>query len=276
MARIRTIKPEFWLSESLAGLSEHARLLAIALLNHSDDCGYFLANHHLVKAACFPFQESSSNVLGSLQELSGIGYIEIRECDGKSIGHICKFLDHQRINKPQKSKLEPIFCSFASENSISRNATGTLPECYRNTTVLEQGTGSMEVEHGSGTEELEVEHGKEFSLSVSETETGRVDYSSDFDKFWEVYPKQRRTKKQEAYRKWKQALKRADSRLLIQRALDYSNSDQGRSEFAVMPSVWLNGAMWEDSAEAWVRTSKTTADRRLEGTEKAIREFVNG
>nr|MBF6067360.1 primosomal protein [Klebsiella pneumoniae] len=37
MARIRTIKPEFWTDEDMAEVSEPACLLAIGLLNYADD-----------------------------------------------------------------------------------------------------------------------------------------------------------------------------------------------------------------------------------------------
>jgi hypothetical protein len=116
---------------------------------------------------------------------------------------------------------------------------------------LAQAEAEAEAEADTDTEE------KNNTLSVSEAESGRIVYSKEFEAFWEVYPKQRRTKKQEAYRKWKQALKRVDAGLLIQRATDYAASDQGQSEFAVMPSVWLNGAMWEDDPEAWKRQATT-------------------
>jgi len=132
VARIRTIKPEFWQNEQLAQASEHARLLAIALLNHADDRGLFLANHQLVRAACFPFEEDSKNVLGSLQELSRIGYIEVRNCDGKQVGRICKFLDHQRIDKPQKSKLIDIFTANYGEKDDSGSIPGTFQESSKN------------------------------------------------------------------------------------------------------------------------------------------------
>ena len=51
MARIRTIKPEFWQDEDLATLSEPALILAAGLLNHADDEGYFRAHPGLIKAA---------------------------------------------------------------------------------------------------------------------------------------------------------------------------------------------------------------------------------
>ncbi|KKK60207.1 hypothetical protein LCGC14_3026700, partial [marine sediment metagenome] len=39
MARIRTVKPDFWTSEDVAAVSRNARLLFIGLLNFADDVG---------------------------------------------------------------------------------------------------------------------------------------------------------------------------------------------------------------------------------------------
>lgn len=155
MARIRTIKPEFWQNEQLARLTEHARLLAIALLNHADDAGYFKANAYLVRAACFPFDEDSTNVLGSLQELSSIGFIEVRSDGEKQVGRVCKFREHQRIDKPGASKLEDAFNAIGPQitgtQSDSTNVLGGLSEDSTNTPRLEQGTGNRETEQGMGT-----------------------------------------------------------------------------------------------------------------------------
>ena len=163
MARIRTIKPEFWQNEQLARLTEHARLLAIALLNHADDVGYFKANAYLVRAACFPFDEDSTKVLGSLQELSTIGFIELRSDGEKQVGRVCKFREHQRIDKPGASKLEDAFDAMAPQNTEnqddSTNVLGGLSEDSRNTQRLEQGTGNRETEQGSGTGNRETEQG---------------------------------------------------------------------------------------------------------------------
>ena len=54
MARIRTIKPEFWRHEDLSALPADTHMLAAALLNYADDEGYFNANPKLVEAECFP------------------------------------------------------------------------------------------------------------------------------------------------------------------------------------------------------------------------------
>lgn len=62
MARIRSVKPEMWQDEELAGVSECALLLAVSLLNHADDEGYFPAHEGLIKAACFPLREPSVSI----------------------------------------------------------------------------------------------------------------------------------------------------------------------------------------------------------------------
>ena len=59
MARIRTIKPEFWKHEDLSALPEITHMLAAALLGYADDEGYFNANPALVKSECLPLRESS-------------------------------------------------------------------------------------------------------------------------------------------------------------------------------------------------------------------------
>lgn len=76
-------------------------------------------------------------------------------------------------------------------------------------------------------------------------------YDERFEEFWSVFPKQRRTKKQEAYRKWKLITKSVDAAWLTSRAAEYASSPKGQSEYAVMPSVWLNSGMYEDEREAW-------------------------
>lgn len=109
MARIRTIKPEFWLNEEMSTVSPEACLLAIGLLNVADDDGYFNANDRLIASAIFPLRDLSVSVVGLLNELSNIGYIELffgEDC--KRYGHIRKFSEHQVINRKTSSKIKDI------------------------------------------------------------------------------------------------------------------------------------------------------------------------
>lgn len=132
MARIRTIKPDFWMNEDLAQVSEAANLMAIGLLNHSDDEGYFRANPALVKAAVFPLREPSVNIHGMFTELSNIGYIELFEgSDGKRYGFVVGFTKHQKVNRPQPSKIKAL--RQITEDSVNDHGTFTGGK--------EQGTG---------------------------------------------------------------------------------------------------------------------------------------
>jgi hypothetical protein len=139
VARIRTLKPDFWRNIKIGNLSDFAKLLAIALLNIADDDGYFEADARLIRGDVFPFEMDYQRITVALRELSEIGYCEIRKHSTKGeVGHIPAFKSHQVINKPTKSRLQSLFDSacekheetqcFASKNEDSRSPTVVLPE----------------------------------------------------------------------------------------------------------------------------------------------------
>jgi hypothetical protein len=116
MARIRTIKPDFWRDESLASVSPEAALLAIGLLNHADDEGYFNAHPKLIESDIFPLRELSCTITVMIDELHRIGYIELyKGHDGKRYGHICNFSKHQVINKKNPSKIK-VLCEVLDDS----------------------------------------------------------------------------------------------------------------------------------------------------------------
>ena len=118
MARIRTIKPEFWQDEELSSVSAETALLAIGLLNISDDSGYFKAHHGLIQAAIFPLRDTSVSAHEMLIELSNIDYIELfLGTDHKSYGLVNGFTQHQKINRPTPSKIKELY--KLSDNSVS-------------------------------------------------------------------------------------------------------------------------------------------------------------
>lgn len=124
MARIRTIKPEFWTDEDLSEVSEAACLLAIGLLNYSDDEGYFNANQKLIKAAIFPIREQSGSIPVLMQELSSAGYISLFSgADSKIYGLVNNFSKHQVINKAKKSIIKEL-CILPYEYGTD---TGEIP-----------------------------------------------------------------------------------------------------------------------------------------------------
>lgn len=142
MSRIRTIKPEFWRHEDLSALPEATHMLAAALLNYADDEGYFNANPKLVQAECCPLREPSVSVHDSLTSLCEVGFIRISDgSDGKRYGHVVKFLDHQRINRPTPSKIKCLVLVQQSAVSTHTQLTEPSPPEGKG---REQGTGNAE------------------------------------------------------------------------------------------------------------------------------------
>ena len=113
MRRIRTIKPSFTENESLSALPAETHLFAAGLLTYVDDEGFFNAHPGLVKASVFPLRETSLSVQEMLKQLAEIGFIRLGiASNGRVYGHIVKFLEHQRVNRPTPSKISPLGISW--------------------------------------------------------------------------------------------------------------------------------------------------------------------
>ena len=160
MARIRTIKPEFWRNDDLSSIPPEAALLAIGLLNVADDEGYFNANPKLISADVFPLRELSGSVTGMVEILGEIGYLKIYiGSDGKEYGQIVNFSIHQKINKKTPSKIKELLLL----QDDSGRATGGLP-------TGKERKGKEQGKEGKGKDD----DFKEPKIILSETEAGEV------------------------------------------------------------------------------------------------------
>src|SRR5258707_14213310 len=106
MARIRSIKPEFFTSERIATLPLSARLTFIGLWLYVDDNGVGLDNERLVLAAVWPLEE---DVIGTLQRtredlrsLAGAGHIRRYRSGSGAFLFITSWEKHQRVSHPRK------------------------------------------------------------------------------------------------------------------------------------------------------------------------------
>jgi hypothetical protein len=124
MARIRTVKPEFFTHEDLSALPAETHLFAAGLLCQSDDEGYFNANPGLLKGSLFPLRESSVSIHDMLSELSNVGYIALGNgSDGKRYGRVVKFCEHQRVNRPTPSRISGL--SIVWDSSVKTHGEFT-------------------------------------------------------------------------------------------------------------------------------------------------------
>jgi hypothetical protein len=129
--RIRTVKPEFWAHPVMSRLAYDTRILALGLLNLADDEGYFDADPDYIRGSVL-FREDSSNVRRMLDELSRSEWITLCGRPERPIGRVVNFRKHQRVDRPQPSRLK----QYALDESSS-NDRRTLDD----QSTQEQGTG---------------------------------------------------------------------------------------------------------------------------------------
>lgn len=103
MARIRTIKPEFWTDERLTECSLSARLMFIGMLNFADDSGNMAYSAKRLKMQIFPADSIDTQPL--LDELIAHGMLIDYSVSGEKYLHIKGFTKHQVINRPTKSAI---------------------------------------------------------------------------------------------------------------------------------------------------------------------------
>ena len=230
MARIRTIKPEAFTSETLSQLDYFTRWTFAGLWTYFDDHGYGRADARLIRAALFPLDDDAtvgkvSKAVTALEEAECLCRFEV---DGREYLHAPKWSDHQKVNRPTKSKIPP--CPEHENGpsgavlSIHGGLTeGSLSDHGRLTGGKEQGTGNRE--------------------------PSSADADGEFTEFWTAYP--RKVSKADAQRAWAKATKRTDPADIIAgleaHLPSWASSDP---KFIPHAATWLNGQRWLDEVES--------------------------
>jgi hypothetical protein len=243
--RIRSVKPEFWKSESNGKLSHSARLLFIGLFNHADDEGVFRAAPALIRAEIFPYDDITlEGITVLLRELSGSSHKVVLYTgpDGDRYGFIPSFKAHQVINKPLASKLPK-----PPENWADSQIHVAVPEDSGSATV-----GLRVGMEGKGKEKEGIYMGVETPGVV---EKKAFQYPDDFAAFWEAYPLIRRKDKLGAFRKWATLKKNGllpPLEKILQAVESQKHSQAWRKDggqYIPGPEVWLYKGRWDDYEE---------------------------
>lgn len=112
MARIRTIKPEFFTSEDVVSLSPLARLFYVSLWCEADREGRLSWKPNTLKMRYFPGDNCDVNTMAD--ELTDKGMLVIYEVDGKQYAEIPTFSTHQVINNRESPSVIPPRVEHAS------------------------------------------------------------------------------------------------------------------------------------------------------------------
>jgi len=104
MARIRTIKPEFWADEKLSLLDPLTRLVFLGLISMADDAGRLVDNIKLLDGMLFPNTDDTCGA--SLEILARISRIaRYRSSSGQQLIQIVNWATHQKVDNPGKYTL---------------------------------------------------------------------------------------------------------------------------------------------------------------------------
>jgi hypothetical protein len=108
VARIRSLKPEAFTSESLAAVSVSAERTVFGLSTHVDDRGRTADKPAVINGALWPLrpEHTTADMEEELADLKREGIVcRYVGCDGKRYLHLVKFDTHQRVDRPSKSRL---------------------------------------------------------------------------------------------------------------------------------------------------------------------------
>jgi hypothetical protein len=229
MARIRTIKPEFFTSEDVVALKPLTRLLFIALWCEADREGRMEWRPGTMRLRYFPGDDVDIDAMAG--EMTARNMLVIYEIDEKRYAELPAFPRHQIVN--------------------NREATSRIPPRVDNATpTREHATPTREHatptrEHATATP-LVGREGKEGKEHASRRDTSVDD--ERFADFWQAYPKKKA--KSEAQKAWTK-LKPDDrlSALIIEAVRRDTLSPQwqkDRGEFIPHPATYLNARRFDD------------------------------
>lgn len=266
MARIRSIKPEFWTSEQVMESSPLARLLFIGIWNFCDDSGVHPLKPVSLKALIFPGDDiDSTSIRRLLDELSSNGLLVLYASDGKEYLQVTGW-HHQRIDKPTRKyptqengvPLKTITYSQKFEESSRSTPQPLVEESDR-----ERRGEDLDQKHCSILEPLTGE------LLDDQRSTKRtIDKSALkewFAIFWKLYP--RKVGKATAEKKF--ATKCKDQKtldLIIASVGAHIANAWNLAEMNFIPhaTTWLNQERWNDEV-SHVRPTNNITNRQGSG-----------
>lgn len=264
MARIRSVKPEFWKSEAIARLSHRERLTFIALWSYVDDNGVGRDVPQLIAGELFALEpdprEALANVRGDLARLSEEGRITRYTVDGKPYLHITNWDEHQRIDKPNKARYpgpdDPgaaLTCGYGDSRESPATPSRESRDSSEQVQRLEQGN------RGAGEQRSKDNTTRSTALSLVDLQP------VGFDEFWNVYP--RKVGKQAAKKAWTKAIRLTSATTVIAGAIRYRDDPTRSPTYTQHPSSWLTDGRWDDESPVRpVEQQVSTTDAKVAQT----------
>ncbi len=240
MGRIRTIKPEFWVSEQIGNLCRDARLLFIGLWSFCDDRGVHPAKPRTLKAEVFPMDDVTVDDIDRwIRELVDAELITEFQANGSSYWHVIKWAKHQRIDRPTNRHPAPP----SEDSTISRRALAesspTSPHGISETPPsprLPLGPGL----EGNG-------KGGEWEVEPSASSAVPAADPPGFTDFWDAWPATaRKVDRKKCAAKWKAAKLVPHLTVILAHVEAMKLTRMWIEGYEPAPLKYLNGDRWRD------------------------------
>lgn len=151
--RIRTIRPEFYQSESVGSMTWKARLVFINLWSYVEDNGVNLDNPRLFRGQCMPYDDSVlDDIEDAFAELEQCGSIIRYERDGKRLLFVPGFEKWQNIQRPGTCHYLPPDGWDKRGCKIIPDDSGQLQDCSRSRSSSRSGKKEEENKFSSSKE----------------------------------------------------------------------------------------------------------------------------
>lgn len=237
MARIRTIKPEFFTSEDIVSMSPLARLFYVSLWCECDREGRMEWKPVTFKMRYLPGDDCDVNALA--EELTARGLVVLYEVAGKKYAEIPTFTEHQVINNREAPSTLPL----REVNAKSTRAPRVKAPSARAEAEGKEGNGKEGKEHAA--------------------------FSAGFLRFWKTWPSgDRKQDKNACWTKWQLHGLESLTDQIIADVEAKKQSAKWAAGFVEMPATYINNRRWEDSegeeATDWTQTRKGLEKRAAE------------
>lgn len=223
LARIRTIKPEFWVDDVMVELPYETRLLFIGLWNFVDDEGYIEDKPKRIKMQIFPADDVL--IEDSLNDLVRSGRLHAFDSEQGPILQIANWGRHQKINRPTPTRFSGI---------TPKNGRGSVS------------THVPVTEHSRGKgKERKGKEGKGKDLTPLPPTGGElVSLPAPFEQVWESWPKKTERERSESeYRKHSRSVPNLAG-LVAEFGAAYAATTEKR--FIPSLAAWLHRKRWTD------------------------------
>jgi hypothetical protein len=238
--RIRSTKPEFWSSKTIAAVDWDARLVLKGLESYVDDNGVGRDDIALIVSEVFVRdhfarpRETVARVSEAISQLTEAGLLWRYEADGNELIYISNWDSLQRIDKPNKGRFPRPDGTMNYKESTIRESVARVPE------TVAPGTGEQG-NRGTG------EQGEKITATAEPRPRSR------FEDFWSLVPPGRKVKRPKAEAAYRAAVKRAgDPQIVIDGMRRYAADPNlpdpkgPEANFIMHPTTWLNGDCWND------------------------------